>query len=56
MYLMQLPGFGVITGMTVLAAIGEISRFDSPKTPGKLFRVDAWAGAERGETARQEDH
>jgi len=28
-YLMQLPGFGVITGMTVLAAIGEIQRFDS---------------------------
>jgi hypothetical protein len=23
MYLMQLPGFGVITGMTVLAAIGS---------------------------------
>ena len=33
MYLMQLPGFGVITGMTVLAAIGEITRFESP---GKL--------------------
>ncbi|MGD8404197.1 MAG: IS110 family transposase [Anaerolineales bacterium] len=31
MYLMQLPGFGVITGMTVLAAIGEITRFESPK-------------------------
>jgi transposase len=31
MYLMQLPGFGVITGMTVLAAIGEIERFESPK-------------------------
>lgn len=31
MYLMQLPGFGVITGMTVLAAIGDISRFESPK-------------------------
>jgi transposase len=30
-YLMQLPGFGVITGMTVLAAIGEIQRFDSAK-------------------------
>jgi len=29
MYLMQLPGFGVITGMTVLAAIGEITRFES---------------------------
>ena len=33
MYLMQLPGFGVITGMTVLGAIGEIKRF---KTPGHL--------------------
>jgi transposase len=30
-YLMQLPGFGVITGMTVLAAIGEIQRFQSAK-------------------------
>jgi transposase len=31
MYLMQLPGFGVITGMTVLAAIGEIERFENFK-------------------------
>jgi transposase len=31
LYLMQLPGFGVITGMTVLAAIGEISRFENFK-------------------------
>lgn len=30
-YLMQLPGFGVITGMTILAAIGEIQRFDSAR-------------------------
>src|SRR5215213_8758561 len=30
-YLMQLPGFGVITAMTVLAAIGEIQRFATPK-------------------------
>jgi len=30
-YLMQLPGFGVITAMTVLAAIGEIQRFETPK-------------------------
>ena len=30
-YLMQLPGFGVITGMTVLAALGEIQRFATPK-------------------------
>jgi transposase len=29
LYLMQLPGFGVITAMTVLAAIGEIQRFES---------------------------
>jgi transposase len=31
MYLMQLPGFGVITGMTVLAAIGDITRFEDFK-------------------------
>jgi transposase len=31
MYLMQIPGFGIVTGMTVLAAIGEISRFETPK-------------------------
>ena len=30
-YIMQLPGFGVITAMTVLAAIGEIQRFDSAR-------------------------
>lgn len=30
-YLMQLPGFGVITAMTVLAALGEIGRFETPK-------------------------
>lgn len=31
MYLMQLPGFGVVTGMTILAAIGEITRFEDFK-------------------------
>jgi transposase len=31
MYLMQLPGFGVITGMTVLGAIGDITRFENFK-------------------------
>jgi transposase len=30
-YLMQLPGVGVVITMTTLAAIGEISRFESPK-------------------------
>jgi transposase len=30
-YVMTLPGFGVITAMTVLAAIGEIERFETPK-------------------------
>jgi len=29
-YLMQLPGFGVITAMTVLAAIGDVQRFETP--------------------------
>src|SRR6266545_3961771 len=33
-YSMQLPGFGVITGMTVLAAIGEVQRFGSAKHLG----------------------
>jgi transposase len=31
MYLIQLPGFGVITGMTILAAIGDITRFEDFK-------------------------
>lgn len=31
LYLMQMPGFGVVTGMTVLAAIGDITRFDDFK-------------------------
>jgi transposase len=30
-YIMSLPGFGMITAMTVLAAIGEIERFETPK-------------------------
>jgi transposase len=30
-YLMQLPGFGVIPAMTILAAIGEIQRFESAR-------------------------
>ena len=31
MYLFHIPGFGVITVMTVLAAIGDISRFETAK-------------------------
>lgn len=30
-YLMQIPGFGIIFSMIVLAAIGDISRFEHPK-------------------------
>jgi len=30
-YVMSLPGFGVITAMTVLAALGEIGWFETPK-------------------------
>jgi transposase len=33
-YIMQLPGFGVITAMTVLAAIGDIGRFETPRRLG----------------------
>jgi transposase len=31
-YLMQLPGLGLITSMTILAAIGEITRFPRPRS------------------------
>jgi transposase len=31
LYLMQVPGCGVVTGMTVLAGIGDIQRFRHPK-------------------------
>jgi transposase len=31
LYLMQVPGCGVVTGMTILAAIGDIQRFETPK-------------------------
>jgi transposase len=30
-YLMQIPGFGLLTGMILLAAVGDISRFSHPK-------------------------
>jgi transposase len=30
-FLMQLPGVGVIVAMTILSAIGDIARFESPK-------------------------
>jgi len=47
-YLMQLPGFGVITGMTVLAAIGDITRFESS---GKLSSYSGLtAGVEQSGT------
>lgn len=42
MYLMQLPGFGVITGMTVLAAIGDIARFETYK------KLDSYSGLTPG--------
>ena len=30
-YLMQIPGFGLLTGMVLLAAVGDIARFSHPK-------------------------
>lgn len=30
-FLMQIPGFGLLTSMTILAAVGDISRFSHPK-------------------------
>jgi transposase len=31
LYLMQIPGCGVVTGMSIIAAIGDIQRFKDPK-------------------------
>jgi transposase len=31
LYLMQIPGCGVVTGMSIVAAIGDIQRFKDPK-------------------------
>jgi len=42
MYLMQLPGFGIVTGMTILAAIGDISRFENFK------KLSSYAGLTPG--------
>ncbi|MFH1906486.1 MAG: hypothetical protein ABIL11_03745 [Chloroflexota bacterium] len=50
--------------MTILAAIGDVTRFacpgglgqGEPESVGQLFRFDAWVGAERGEGARQGHH
>jgi transposase len=42
LYLMQLPGFGVITGMTILAAIGDITRF------GDFKKLSSYSGLTPG--------
>jgi transposase len=49
-YLVQLPGFGMLTAMTVLAAIGVISRFPTAK---HLVGYAGWElGHDSGETHR----
>jgi transposase len=51
-YIMQLPGFGVITAMTVLAAIGEIGRFETPKKLGSYSGLTS--GVEQSGTKLRE--
>jgi transposase len=52
-YLMQLPGFGVITGMTVLAAIGDIQRFDSARHLASYTGLNpGWSRVEGSTTKR----
>jgi transposase len=51
LYLMQIPGFGVVTGMTVLAAIGDIARFESPKQLGSYSGLAP--GVEQSGTKRR---
>jgi transposase len=51
-YLIQLPGLGVLTAMTLLAAIGDITRFESAK---KLVGYSGLGGRvhDSGQTHRQ---
>jgi transposase len=49
-YLLQLPGFGLITTMTVLAAIGDITRFPGAK------QLVGYAGLGAGVHASGETH
>ena len=49
-YLLQLPGVGIIVTMTALAAIGEISRFENPK------RLVGYAGLGAGVHDSGETH
>ena len=37
MRLLQLPGFGVIVTMTVLSAIGDVTRFESAQETGGIY-------------------
>jgi hypothetical protein len=64
-YLMQLPGFGVITAtpalhqtqcgasVTILAAIGDVQRFETPKHLASYSGTNAWVGAKWHQEPRQ---
>lgn len=51
-FALQIPGIGLILGMTILAAIGDIPRFDSPKKLVGYSGLGASVHAS-GETFRQ---
>jgi len=51
-FALQIPGFGVTLGMTILSAIGDISRFESPKNLVGYSGLGASVHAS-GETFRQ---
>ena len=56
MYLMQIPGFGVVTGMTDPGSHWRDHPFRDPESTGQLFWADTWAGTEWSEAAWQEHH
>jgi transposase len=51
-FTIQIPGIGVILGMTILSALGDISRFESPKKAVGYSGLGASVHAS-GETFRQ---
>lgn len=52
-FVVQLPGFGGLTAITVLAAIGDITRFPSAKKFGGYSGLGAWI-ADSGDTHRSD--
>ena len=55
-YLIQLPGIGVLTGMVILSAVGDITRFPSAKKLGRLCRFGSQSSFFRSQPSHRRYH